>query len=109
MNWFQKLITNANVHNVGAGALLLTGLFAPEVLPLAKAAAGAVGLVTTGAMLPGDSILAGTPGTAPTPLPAAPLLNLPPAAAGGSYHTIDYAALGVALLQQIASVQQPSK
>lgn len=95
MNWFEKLILNANTHNLGAAGLLLTGIFAPEVIPLAKAAMGAVGLAISGAALPGGSILEPAPS-------AVPLVTLPPAAAGGSYHAVDYAALAAALLQQFA-------
>ena len=97
MNWFQRLLNNPNVHIIGAMAAGAASVALPTYAPALQVLAGALG--TAGVALPEQP-------KPPEPIATpAPVVALPAAAAGGSYHAVDYAALAAALVQQ-AVVQQ---
>lgn len=91
MNWFQRLINNPNAHIIGAMAAGAASIALPAYAPALQAVAGALGVA--GVALPEQ----------PKPVP---VVDLPPAIAGGSYHAIDYAALAAALFQQFTPAKK---
>lgn len=99
MNWFQTFFSNPNVHAIASA---LTGaasiLFPAYSLPLQVVSATLAG---TAAAIPEHPVAVPMP-VAPVPI-ATPVVNLPPAQAGGSYHAIDYANLAAALVAQLAT------
>lgn len=101
MNWFQKLLNNPNVH---IGAALVSGAASvafPQYAPALQVVAGALG--ASGIALP-EQPKAASP-AAPAPV-AAPVINLPPAIAGGSYHKEDWINFAAALAAQFAKPEQ---
>lgn len=103
MNWFEKIWNNANFHIFGAMAAGAASIAFPQFAVPLQVVAGTLG--TAAAALPGGSVISGTPpGPVPvaTPVTPAPVVVLPAAAAGGSYHAVDYANLAAALLAQFA-------
>lgn len=88
MNWFQRLINNPNAHIIGAIASGAASVAFPAYAPALQAVAGALGVA--GVALPEQ----------PAPVP---IVNLPPAVAGGSLHAVDYAALAASLIEQFAT------
>src|SRR5258706_6381378 len=84
MNWFQKLWNNPNVHILGAIATGAASVAFPAYAPTLQVVAGT--LAAAGWALPEQPGQAMLPGSAP-------VVTLPPAVAGGSYHAVDYAAL----------------
>lgn len=101
MNWFQKLWSNPNFHLIGAIASGAASVAFPQYAPALQVVAGTLGAV--GVALPeqaGQAVI--------QPVPA-PVVALPPSAAGGSYHAVDYANLAAALLAQLAKPEQPGR
>lgn len=97
MNWLQKLLLNPNAHIVSAIGTLALGVFAPEVLPIAKAAVAAATQLTGAAllpeqpghvMLPGPATPIATPDVAPAAIDGPGTVRLP---SGASMHADDYA------------------
>lgn len=113
MSWFQKLLNNPNVHLLGS---LITGglsiAFPQFAVPLQIVAGSLVG---TAALLPGGAAMSGSPIATPvvvtppivTTTPQGTTVNIPAAAAGGSYHAIDYATLAANILTQFAKPATP--
>lgn len=100
MNWFQRFFTNPNVHAIGAAALnavqpAAIALGHPEIALAASVLGTTTGLIA-----------AATPENLPSPIPGiasgGPIVHLPPAAAGGSYHASDWMNLAAQLAAQFA-------
>lgn len=104
MNWFQKLLNNPNAHLIGAIAAGAASKAFPAYSGALEIVAGT--LVGTGYLTPeapGQAVL-------PTPVAApAPVITLPPAAAGGSYHKEDWASFAAAVIAQLAKPEQPGR
>lgn len=108
MNWFQRFFTNPNVHSILAAVANVAQPVAfstghPEVA-LAIAAVGTLTGVVSAAT-PENPVLVPTAQPAmPVPgLPTGgPIVHLPPAASGGSYHANDWLILATQLMQQFA-------
>ena len=107
MNWFQRLWSNPNTHIIVGTIAGVASSFVP--LPyqaVAAALAGAFG--AAGVALPSSPPTMVVPATAPIQVPtgtvanpgSAPVINLHPALAGGSFHTVDYANLAAELINQ---------
>lgn len=108
MNWFQKLFTNPNVHAVLSAAVNAAQPIAyatghPEI-GVAIAAVGTIAGLQSAATPE-------NPVAVPISLPApaipghaegGPIIQLPPAAAGGSYHTQDWVNLAATLAAQFS-------
>lgn len=95
MNWFQKLWNNPNLHiiaGIASGAASVAFPAYADPLRIVAGAFGGAGLLLP--EQPNQAVLKDKP--------VAPIVNLPPAAGGGSYHAIDYANLAAALVQQLA-------
>ena len=102
MNWFQKFWGNPNVHILGAMAAGAASVAFPAYaapLQIVSGVLGSAAVLTPEA--PGQAVLPDKPAA-----PPAPVITLPPAASGGSYHAVDYANLAAAILAQFA--QKPS-
>lgn len=98
MTWFQKFFSNPNVHALASAATGAAAIMFPQYqLPLTVVAST---LATTAAAIPENPV--------PVPVPMVAPITLPPAAAGGSYHAVDYANLAAALLAQFASTPAPN-
>lgn len=106
MNWFQKFFTNPNVHAVLAASANVAQSVAYNVghpeIGVAIAAVGAVaGLQSAGT--PENPVAVAIPSQ---PIPGhatgGPVIQLPPAAAGGSYHKEDWLNLAASLAAQFA-------
>lgn len=97
MNWFQKFFSNPNVHAISSGLATAASMAFPQYAAPLQVVAGT--LAITAAAIPENPVV--------VPTPVAPVLTLPTAAGGGSYHAVDYAALGAALLAQLANPQPP--
>lgn len=93
MNWFQRLWNNPNVHILGAMVSGAASIALPAYAPALQVLSGVLG--TAGVALPEQ------PGHAILP-PAVPVVTLPPAVSGGSYHSVDYANLAAELIKQFA-------
>lgn len=106
MNWLQKLLLNPNAHIVGAIGTLAIGIFAPEVLPVAKAAVAAVGQIGAAALLPEQPAHVVMPAPdAPDVAPAAPVVPMVTLPSGASLHANDYAAILNAAAQIITDAK----
>lgn len=90
MNWFSRLWNNGNFHAVVATLAGAASVVFPSQSQTLQVIAGA--FAAPALALPGGSIIPS----------AAPVVNLPPAVGGGSYHAVDYENLAAALLQQFA-------
>lgn len=111
MNWFQKLWTNPNVHILFALASGAASIAFPVYAGALQIVAGAFG--TAGVLLPEQPGHVVLPAVAPPDVvavtPTATVVTLPTAAAGGSYHAVDYANLAAALLHQFAQPTPPPR
>lgn len=107
MNWFQRFFTNPNVHAI-----------ASAVLNAAQPVAYATGHPEIGVAIAAVGTLTGlqSAGTPENPVPVAmpsqpipghatggPVIQLPPAAGGGSYHKEDWINLAASLAAQFAA------
>ena len=105
MNWFQKFFTNPNVHAIAAGLSPGFMMAFPQYAPAIAALGTVTGLVA--AATPEHPVVV------PQPAPLPPVVSVPPAAQGGSYHAVDYANLAAALVTQFATkpadVSAPSR
>lgn len=108
MNWFQRFFTNPNMHAIAsalaspAQAIAFT-LGHPEVAFAISTLGAATGLIA--AATPENPTLIAVPAAAvPVPGMAAggPVIHLPPAANGGSYHAQDWINFAGALAAQFA-------
>lgn len=112
MNWFQKLWSNPNTHIfIGLISGVAAAFIPPVYAPIAAALAATFGsagialpsLPPTTVTLPAShpavvaAVAAVTSTAAASP---APVITVPVAVAGGSYHTVDYANLAAALINQ---------
>lgn len=104
MNWFTKLWNNPNIHIVLGTAAGIAATIFPAYSTALMATSAVLG--TAAVALPDQKPVAPV-------VPPAPVVALPAAAAGGSYHAVDYAQLGAALLAQFATkpadVSTPSR
>lgn len=107
MNWFQKFFTNPNTHAVLAAAANAAQSVAyaaghPEV-GVAIAAVGTIaGLQSAGT--PENPVAVSVPSQSiPGHATGGPVIQLPPAAAGGSYHKDDWMNLAASIAAQFAA------
>ena len=95
MNWFQRFITNPNVHAVGAGLSPGLALSLPPPWNIVAASLGsAAGFIAAGT--PEHPVFVPTP-VAPAPVPVPT----------GSMHAGDYAAIAQALLDALKAGAKP--
>lgn len=106
MNWFQRFFTNPNVHAVFSGIVNAAQPVAyatghPEI-GMAIAAVGTIAGLQAAATP--ENPVAVSVAVASTSIPGhatgGPVIQLPPAAAGGSYHASDWINLAATLAAQ---------
>lgn len=106
MNWFQRFFTNPNVHAVFSGLVNAAQPVAyatghPDI-GMAIAAVGTIAGLQAAATP--ENPVAVPVAVASTPIPGhatgGPVIQLPPAAAGGSYHASDWINLAATLAAQ---------
>lgn len=103
MNWFQQFFSNPNVHAIGSALTGAASIAFPQYsLPLQVVSATLAG---TAAAIPENPVAVPM---AVSPI-AAPVVTLPPAQAGGSYHAVDYATLAASLIAQFAKTPETKK
>lgn len=108
MNWFQRFFTNPNVHAISAAVMNAAQPIAyaaghPEIGLAISVLGTTTGLVS--AATPEYPSAAAVPGH----VSGGPVVQLPPAANGGSYHADDWIKLATTLAAQFGGIPPVAK
>lgn len=106
MNWFQRFITNPNVHALGSSILnaaqpVAVAMGHPEVAVVIAAMGTVAGVQAAGT--PEKPVADAIPGH----ISGGPVVQLPPSANGGSYHADDWIKLAATLATQFGGIAPP--